>query len=165
MTNPEGSDGGPPKQELGDEGTIKDHPLVEKLQPDPDKHQPTVVLTGYQNVIPGSKTIRIYLGLDFQSYFEIPLDDIIYHWASDPNDVNSPTVFSIKDTSTPNLVIPSVPGKDAGFLRGHIVSAFLANSIQQSRTSGGGNDRPPRCQQGSNVVTDHTTGPCEVNAK
>jgi hypothetical protein len=140
---------------------ILDHPLAAEIQPDLAKHRDSVVLTGYQKKT-DSDMIRIYHGLDFKSYYEIPRDDIIHHWMSDPDDKNSPTMFSIKAESTPHLVIPSIPSAAAGYLRGGIVSSFLANAIQQAGVPEINSPGKPPCHVTTNDNPIYTQQNCQA---
>ncbi len=145
MTDSPGSGKGQSKESPAAPPPIPDHPLAAKIQPDLYKHQSSVILIGYQKVAPDRDQIRIYLLPDLRSYFELPRSDILHHWASDPHDENSPTIFSIKATATPNLVIAAIPSAVAGFLDGEIVASLLANAILSSSgsSSGPGSGPPP----------------------
>jgi hypothetical protein len=152
MADPTGAGGGPAKQAAEGPNPIPDHPLAARIQKNPGEHQTSIILTGYQRASTQAGKIRIYLGTDFQSYYELPLGDILHHWMSDTDDPNSPTIFSIKAAATPDLVIPSLPSAAAQFLDGPIVSSILANAIEAVSSMKRAPDKtgpPPTCNAGT----------------
>jgi len=135
MAGPSKKDGGHAGQSKGHDGEIPDHPLVSALRPSPDQSPTRVVLTGYHGSSKDPSRIRLYLGLDFQSYYEFPRAEIVHHWPIDPDDENSPTRIVIEGTAQLDLVVGSVPGTTATFLQGEIVSAYLAEAIRSASSS------------------------------
>jgi len=149
---PDSGEGGENPEGTGCEAeTLPEHPLVTSLQPKATEPVAHVVLTGYPGKATNDGRVRLYLGLDLQTYYEFSRDDFIHHWASDPNNENSPTNIAVKASATLNLVVGSVSSAAAAVLQGDIVSTFLADAIRLAccECICSPTPPPPPCHQGS----------------
>ncbi len=117
-------------------GHVFEHPLAAHLHEKPDQHKHLVTLTGYPGHSLNPKThIRLYLHHDFQSYYEIKLTDIYHCWPSITKDSTEPVQVSIDAEAKPHLVVhTTLSSGAASFLRGHLVSSFLASAIESAST-------------------------------
>jgi hypothetical protein len=104
------------------------HPLVKELLGEADPPGDLVLLVGYFGPPkkPGYK--RLYLGLDFQAYFEIPEDGIVRAVPVDSNPY-SPTHVIVKAATRLELVKVSSQVIEASYLQGGIASANLGGAI------------------------------------
>ena len=99
------------------------HPLVSKLVPDPDNPPDIVMVEGYLGESKRDGRVRVYVDLDFRSYFEIEEADIVDHVPSDPSDASKPWNILIKGTAKLELV--QVVVVEASYLKGTITSAHM----------------------------------------
>jgi hypothetical protein len=95
------------------------HPLVARLLADPASPPDTVVLNGYLGASQNEKFVRLYLGLDFRAFIDIPRMDIVYAEPSDPSNLAKPSKVVVH-ANTDQMSIHqdrlssiSVPGKSA----------------------------------------------------
>ena len=88
---------------------IGSSPLAQVLRPYRDQSSGRIVLTGYVGEGTNDGRIRLYLGLDLNSYYELHRADIIASWSTDPNNPNSPNCIAI-DPRTEVVLVGSDPG-------------------------------------------------------
>jgi hypothetical protein len=107
------------------------HPLVTAVLGDSDPPADKVVLIGYFGPSKRPNSVRLYLGLDFMSYYEIPLDgvSIIATEPVDPSDPHSATRVIVKGDAQLELVYISGIRGEAEFLQGNITGSLLARAI------------------------------------
>jgi hypothetical protein len=103
---------------------LSTHPLVERSHEGPSTPRGVVRLTGYFG--PSSKLgmIRLYQGLDFQSYFEIPKDEIVATAPARAEDDQGPTVAYVRMGTLVEAVHSSTRPVES-YLRGGITSQHL----------------------------------------
>jgi hypothetical protein len=107
---------------------LNTHPLVSKLLP-PGGSPPTLAqLTGYIGPSQKPDSVRLYTGLDFNSYYEIPKSAIVHTEQTDAEDENSPTGVYVKADAAIDVVQTTTQSVEASFLQGAITSANLANA-------------------------------------
>jgi hypothetical protein len=107
--------------------SITTHPLVTAVlgssEPPPDK----IVLYGYFGPSKQEDHWRLYLGLDFKSYCEIPEADILANDPVVPDDENSPSRVIINANAQVQLVHVIGAG-GADFLAGGITASLLTKA-------------------------------------
>ena len=110
------------------------HPLVKELLGEADPPGDLVHLVGYYGPPkkPGYK--RLYLGLDFQAYFEIPEDGIVRAVPVDSNP-SSPTHVVVRAATRLELVQVSSQVIEASYLQGGIALANLSGAIGAQATA------------------------------
>jgi len=121
----------------GQGGGIPTHPLVTKLLGDTDPPRNLVVLVGYCGPSKKPDSVRLYLGLDFRAYYEIPRGGIIPTEPIDSQDENSPTKVVVEATTRLELVQVSRQSVEASFLQGGIASAYLGGTTEAQEPEGG----------------------------
>ena len=104
---------------------LKTHPLVEKLLQSGGEPRALVSLIGYVGPSKKEGHVRLYSGLDFQSYYEIPREHVVLAEAIDADDDNSPTQLLLKAEATVDLVQTSTQTGPASYLAGSIAGAYL----------------------------------------
>jgi hypothetical protein len=118
-----------PQKSPSGEANVPTHPLVQKALGAGEDPQPSpwVTLIGY--VGPSQKTgnVRLYLGSDFQSYYEIPRSAIGPVASLDRQDENSPTQVYVKGSAVVNLV--QIQTGPASYLQGSIAGQYMAAAI------------------------------------
>lgn len=113
------------KKGNGDKIEVKTHPLVAKLNPNPDDPPDLVALQGYIGPSKEKSHVCIHHGLDFSSYTEVPKDAIRHVEPVDPSNENSPTVVLIPADTQVRHVQKIVQKGEAGFLAGGIAASQL----------------------------------------
>jgi hypothetical protein len=108
------------------------HPLVTAILGDSDPPADKVVLIGYFGPSKRPSSVRLYLGLDFMSYYEIPLDEgtIIATEPVDRGDPNSVTRVIVKRDAQLDLVHVYRIREEAEFLQGNISGSLLPRAIE-----------------------------------
>jgi hypothetical protein len=109
---------------LPDEPDLSTHPLVAKMQGAGDLPKGLVALTGFLGPSQHAELIRLYQGLDFQSFFEIPRDAIIATSPADAANELCPTVVYVKVGSSVTAVQTSTQTVES-FLQGGITGDYL----------------------------------------
>lgn len=120
------------KKNDGDKIAVKTHPLVAKLNPNPDDPPDLVALQGYVGPASDKDRVCIHHGLDFSSFTEVPKDAIRHVEPVDPNNENSPTVVLIPADTPVRHVQKTVQTGEAGFLAGGIAAAHLRGILSQA---------------------------------
>ena len=80
------------------------HPLAKKLLSESGEPQDLVTMVGYIGPSKKEAHVRLYTGLDFQTYYEIPRDRVALVEPVDREDDNSPTRVMIAADATVDLV-------------------------------------------------------------
>ena len=107
---------------------LKTHPLVSKLTP-PGGAPPTLAqVTGYIGPSQKPDSVRVYTGLDFGSYYEIPKSAIVHTEQTDAADENSPTAVYVKADASIDVVQTTKQSVEASYLQGAITNANLATA-------------------------------------
>ena len=101
------------------------HPLVTKILGEAGEPQNLVAMVGYIGPSKKEGHVRLYTGLDFQTYYEIPRERVVLAEAVDREDENSPTRVMIGADATVELVQTSRQTGPASYLAGARVSAPL----------------------------------------
>jgi hypothetical protein len=109
--------------------------LVKKLMPPAGKPPNLVPLTGYIGPSQKADSVRLYSGLDFSSYYEIPKSAIAHTEQTDAEDESSPTTIYIDSGAQLDVVQTTTQSVGASFLGGSITNANLAAS---ATTAAGG---------------------------
>ena len=131
-----------------DDNGIPFSPLLDTVRPKPDQAPTCVVLTGYPGPAKNSDTrFRLYQGLDFQSYYELEVGDVVKYWSTNPDDENAPINVAIESTAQLDLTVSPVFGSVAAFLQGDIVFGNLAQAVlsQAKRRPEHNCSAPPTC--------------------
>ncbi|HZW30729.1 MAG TPA: hypothetical protein VFF52_08490 [Isosphaeraceae bacterium] len=126
--------GNPPTRADGDgDGDLPTNPVVKKI--DPDKDLPKgLVLAGYLGPSRREEFYRLYLGLDFQAYYEIPESGILYIEPVDSSQETRPTRLIIDADKVSKLEL--VQTLETMFLKGSIVAAVpLGNQPSLAQTT------------------------------
>jgi hypothetical protein len=114
---------------------ILEHPLASNLREDPAQHEHLVTLSGYPGHSSIAGHIRLYLHHDFQSYYEIATEDIRHTWPAITEETYEPVHVAIDAAAQPRLVVhTTISSTAASFLKGHLVSTFLATAIESAST-------------------------------
>jgi hypothetical protein len=111
------------------EADLRVHPLIAQLNPQPGDQRRFVILTGFI----GEETdglVRVYPGLDLGTYYEIPIDDIVYAESADPDQAARPTGIVLKASAQVRVVQVSNRTIEAGFLSGAIAEANLGAALR-----------------------------------
>lgn len=110
------------------EANVPVHPLVQKALGAGEDPQPSpwIQLIGYVGPSKKAGNIRLYLGLDFQSYYEIPQSDIGPVAPVDRQDENSPTLLHVKASAVVDFVQVSKQTGPASYLVGPIAGEHMA---------------------------------------
>ena len=87
-----------------------------------------MILVGYVGPSKREAHVRLYTGLDFQTYYEIPKGAVIAADAVDEEDENSPTQLTVTAETTIDLVHTSKQTGPASYLAGSIAAAYLAGA-------------------------------------
>jgi hypothetical protein len=123
------ADSGSPKTGGGG-AHLNVHPLVKKLMGDDGEPTNAVSLVGYVGPSKKAEHIRLYTGLDFQSYYEVPRASVLDAQAVDAEDENSASTVMIHPDATLELVQTTKQSGTASFLAGGIAGAFLTSQGQ-----------------------------------
>lgn len=103
------------------------------VRPDPAQPPTRVVLTGYAGPAPADDSrFRLYQGLDFQSYYELSVSEVVAQWSTNPDDENAPICIAIEAATKFQLTAGPLIGSAADFLNGEIVVANLPKAIVSS---------------------------------
>ena len=94
------------------------HPLVTKLLGESGEPQNLVTMVGYIGPSKKEAHVRLYTGLDFQTYYEVPRESVALAEAVDREDENSPTRVMIPADATVELVQTSKQTGPASYLAG-----------------------------------------------
>lgn len=113
------------------------HELVTKFLGDTGPPPNVVEFTGYFGPSDIEGNVRLYLGLDFMSYFEIPLTGITSTTPADSTHADSPTCVLVKKEADLELVKMASISGDASFFNGCVVSDFLAGAAANEGDSSG----------------------------
>ena len=101
------------------------HPLVSKLLSDSGEPQDLVTMTGYIGPSKKEAHVRLYKGLDFQSYYEVPREHVVLAEPVDREDDNSPTRLMVRSDATLDLVQTSKQTGPASYLAGAIAGTYM----------------------------------------
>jgi hypothetical protein len=124
---------GDPPWTTGGGGKIDEHPLAKKLHATEGDHKRLVTLSGYPGRSGIPDHIRLYLHHDFQSYYEIKLADIHHSWPPIHTETTDPIHVAIDAEAKPHLVVhTTVSSTAASFLKGNLVSSYLASTIESA---------------------------------
>jgi hypothetical protein len=106
------------------------HPLVKKLLGDAKGPQPDPLVTLVGYIGPSSKadSVRVYTGLDFQAYYEVPRAAVAATEAVDRQDENSPTRVLVKADTPVDVVQVSKQAGPASYFAGSIAGGYLADA-------------------------------------
>ena len=142
------------KKSDDDKIAVKTHPLVAKLNPNPDDPPNLVALRGYIGPAKEKGHVCIHHSLDFSSYTEVPKDAIRHVEPVDPSNENSPTVVLIPADTRVRHVRKTVQTGEAGFLAGGIAASRL-RGIASSFSCGNDTIVQPTvcCPSGPDVPT------------
>ncbi len=124
MENPSGKKKARSESSAGDQKVdLSPTPVVQKLM-DPSGSLPEVVtLVGYLGASDRNDSVRLYLDLDFKSYFEIPKEGaVVYRVPDDPADLASPSKILVRATAKITFVRVLEHAAEAAFLVGSIRS-------------------------------------------
>jgi hypothetical protein len=126
-----------PKPEKSERGgaEIPIHPLVTRLLGESGEPQDLVTLVGYIGPSKKAGHVRLYTGLDFQTYYEIPREGVALAEAVDREDENSPTRLMIQADATVDLVQTSKQSGPASYLAGAIAGTYLAGAAAAQITA------------------------------
>jgi hypothetical protein len=94
------------------------HPLVKKMLGEDGEPTTAISLVGYVGPSKKADHVRLYTGLDFQSYYEVPRASVIDAHAVDAQDENSASKVMIKPDATLELVQTTKQSGTASFLAG-----------------------------------------------
>jgi hypothetical protein len=120
------AESGKPRSEAGSAGAnLKTHPLVDKLTQGGTEPRAVVALVGYIGPSKTDGNVRLYTGLDFQTYFEVPRASVLSAEAIDAEDENSPTQVMVPADTTIELVQTTKQTGAASYLAGSIASGYL----------------------------------------
>ncbi len=115
---------------------LKTHPLVSKLTPPGGASPSLAQVTGYIGPSQKPESVRLYTGLDFGSYYEIPKSAIVHTEQTDAEDENSPTTVYVKADASIDVVQTTTQSVEASFLQGAITSAHLATAAATAAAGG-----------------------------
>ena len=118
----------PGDEKDGDDEDIHTHPLVAKLLGSGDPPRDSGVLVGYFGPSKKEGHVRLYLGLDFRDYAEIPASRILYTHPAEPDDEESPTKVLIDGDAELELIHIASATVAASFLQGGIAHAHLESA-------------------------------------
>jgi hypothetical protein len=107
---------------------LKTHPLVERLLQGGGEPRALVTLVGYVGPSKKEAHVRLYSGLDFQSYYEIPREQVVLAEPVDDGDENSPTQLLLEAEATVELVQTQTRTGPASYLVGAIAGAYLGEA-------------------------------------
>ena len=110
-------------------------PVVTKLLGESGEPQDLVTLVGYIGPSKKEGHVRLYTGLDFQTYYEIPREGVVLAEAVDRDDENSPTQLTIQANATVDLVQTSKQTGPASYLAGSIAGTYLAGAAAAQMTA------------------------------
>jgi hypothetical protein len=121
--------GKPPAASQSGSGGGSDSPfskVASKVVPDPEKRPSALPLAGYLGPSQRKDFYRLYLGLDFQAYYEIPKKGILFIEPPDPAEETRPTTLIIDTDQVSKLEL--VQTLETIFLKGSIAAAFPRGS-------------------------------------
>lgn len=107
---------------------LETHPLVAKLNADPDQLTDLVALVGYLGPSKREGYVRLYVDLTFRNYYEIPTEGIVSTSPTDASDENSPTTVHVAGDTQVDKVSITSQSTEARFLQGSISSDYLSNA-------------------------------------
>ena len=109
---------------------LKTHPLVERLLQGGGEPRALVTLVGYVGPSKKEAHVRLYSGLDFHSYYEIPREQVVLAEPVDDGDENSPTQLMLEAEATVELVQTQTQTRTgpASYLVGAIAGAYLGEA-------------------------------------
>lgn len=113
-------------------------PLVTRLLGESGEPQELVTMVGYIGPSKKEAHVRLYTGLDFQTYYEVPREKVVLAEAVDREDENSPTRLMIQADATVELVQTTKQTGPASYLAGGIAGTYLAGAASSEATF-----RPP----------------------
>ena len=120
------ADAGKPQSNPPD---IPFHVLVKQFLEASDPPPDLLNLVGYFGPSQKEGNIRLYTGLDFQEYYEIPKTGILLYAPVDRHDELCPTrVFLTRETRLEHVAISRVSG-EASFLEGGIASGITPEAV------------------------------------
>lgn len=109
---------------------LEPHPLVLRLRGEAEEPASRVMLTGYLGPAPQRPdAVRLYLDLEFQSYYVLPRAAVLATEPADPKDENSPTIVFVEAAAKLELVQVSTQTVEASYLRGAIAESHLAQAM------------------------------------
>jgi hypothetical protein len=103
-------------------------PLVTRLLGESGEPQDLVTMVGYIGPSKKEAHVRLYTGLDFQTYYEVPREKVALAEPVDREDDNSPTRIMIRADATVELVQISKQTGPASYLAGGIAGTYLAGA-------------------------------------
>jgi hypothetical protein len=145
---------------MADKIEFKSHPLVEKLQPDPDHSRHLVTLVGYVGQSKKADYIRLYTDLSFRRYYEIPTSGITHVEPSDTKAENSPTTVLVVSDTKLEVVETASLTLEASYLQGDIATGYLAGSDWGQILSNPAGVDVPIAGTGMYFCSPHRTVPC-----
>jgi hypothetical protein len=111
------------------------HPLVARLNPDPDSPRDLAVVVGYIGPSKDRETVRIYTDLSFRSYVEAPREAVASTEPTDREDPDSPTRVYLEASAKVNVVQSSSQSVEASYLQGSIASQYLGGAAVPGTTA------------------------------
>jgi hypothetical protein len=130
------AEAGKPRPEDGNAGAqLKTHPLVEKLTQSGTEPTAVVALVGYIGPSKTDGNVRLYTGLDFQTYYEVPRASVLSEEAIDAEDDNSPTQVMLPADTKIDLVQTTKQTGAASYLAGSIAAGYLRAAALAGFTS------------------------------
>jgi|GEM_PF-5100996 len=145
-----------PKKSLDTKRPIKSHPLVTNLCPDPEDQPDLVWLHGYIGPAQKQGYVRVYHGLDFFSYTEVPEDAICRVEPTDPKNENRPADVVISAHTEVKRVQRTVQTGESDFLTGGASTQLTGAARTKGGCSGETLLPPPQtdcCPDTVDVVT------------
>jgi hypothetical protein len=108
---------------------LKQDRLVDSLVPEPQSHQPSVMLTGFVGKASGDKMWRLYMSAQMDEYVEFPEAALLHSEAVPERDdpLGGTTVWLRPDTPLQHTRVTSRQVQ-AGFLQGEITAGYLGGA-------------------------------------
>ena len=110
--------------------------MVAKLLADTENPRDLVALIGYFGPSKKPDHVRLYTGLDFRTYYEVPKTGVVHTEPVNAKDENSPTRVMLDAQSTVELVQTSTQSGPAAFLAGAITGTHLPPAASVDPTQG-----------------------------
>jgi hypothetical protein len=126
----------------GDKPDLSTHPLVAKALGDSDSPTGLATLTGYAQV--KGDSIRLYLSLDFQSYYDIPTSGIVATYPADPDNEMGPTVVCVKAGTQVECVRRSTQPAES-YVQGGITAGYLQGAAPGGQAGDAGAAYATKC--------------------
>jgi hypothetical protein len=119
---PSGNPPGAPPSRSGDGNGPPLFKVASQFVRDPEERPSALVLAGYLGPSKSEEYYRLYLGLDFRAYYEIPRKGILYIEPPDPAEETRPTKLILDTDKVSKLEL--VQTLETKFLQGSIAAAL-----------------------------------------